>query len=54
MEIWDMEEGEVVLSREREAKGQNINICNAKKKSNGNRRRGEKTTLIDIVIRLRI
>jgi hypothetical protein len=49
-----MEEGEGSFIHDKEEKGQNINVGNAYTKSNGNSRRGEHETLIEIARILRI
>jgi hypothetical protein len=49
-----MEAGEGSFGHEKEAKGQNNSVGNAKIKSNGHRRRGEQETLIETVRILRI
>jgi hypothetical protein len=46
MNIQKKEEGEESLNNDKESKGQNINVNNAKTKSNGYRRIGEHKTLI--------
>jgi hypothetical protein len=54
MHIWDMEEGEEAFSDESEDKGQNINVGNAETEPNGNKRKVEPKTLIEMVRSLKI
>jgi len=54
MKIWEMEEGEGDSIHDKEAKGQNIIVGNAKIKSNGHKGKGEKEKLIKTVISLKI
>jgi hypothetical protein len=54
MNILEMEEGEGASRCERESKGQNFSVGNAKMKSNGHRSLGENETLIDTMRSLRI
>jgi hypothetical protein len=54
MQIWDMEEGEGAFSHEKEAKGQNISVGNAKTNSNGNISREDQATLLETVRRLKV
>jgi hypothetical protein len=52
--IKEIEEGEGSSSHDKEAKGQNIRVGNAKIESNGYKAIGEKETLIDSVRSLKI
>jgi hypothetical protein len=54
MKIWEMGEGEGSFCHEEESKGQNINFCNAKTKSNGHQNKREHKKLLDIVRNLKI